>query len=349
MHAETPMANIFAGSSTGRSTDSNKDKFVFIRRTTSFLESAQIGSKELFTEARVSVGPYWRSSTSPAIATGLDPNEIKLLLPRILNIAAEDRDFNQAVNEFYKELRTEVPHGEGTKLNIGLVADNDKPVAEDNLPLELMDYLRYRHVRKHPFVAPDMDSGLAFVKYRFYMHDPEEANTLQRKANEAADKAMTIFLSIKNSPRVDMILTIMNIDPVAIANKNPSNARAEKDAALRKVATDNPMEFMRIYEIDNFEERYLAFALLHGAILKRIGDAFVDTSNNDALANNVDEMIMWLKQPQNTNRIMMYKTKLQQRLNGPVLTLPKKIVDTPEAPAPKAPAKAEKPVEKATE
>ncbi len=294
------------------------DKMVYIRRKKSFLETVQQAGASFFEDGRLSVGSYFASKNSPSIGSGLSINEQQLLLPAILNMSVEDRDFRKAVNSFYAEFFTPIPHGEeGLKLNIGLWASNDLPLSLDNMPLNLTDYLRYRHAKGHPHVAGSEAEAKANGNKMFYIYDPV-ISAAGRKSNASLqDQAMQEYLAIKESEdKVDKLLTLLGVDPVRlVALKKSEDPLTAKQVALREIATGQPAKFLAKKDVDNYEQRYTIQSLLNAGIWQELsGGIIIDPRNNSTIGVTVVEAIAWMKDSANNNKLVLYKTTLQEYL-----------------------------------
>lgn len=333
----------FSSHTTGLATDHKNDRFVYIKRSASFLERVQNKSATMFEEARMGVGPYWESSNSPVMGSGLTVIEKKLLLPPILGVDASDRDFYARLDNFYAEMYTSVPFKEGRKLNIGLELSNSSPVSADNMPINVMDYIRYRHIVKHPHVAKDEATSKGLSKYQYFLFDPEVSATNTKNTSDLADEAMKLYLNIKDSAERDMLLAVMDVDIVKLS-MNVLNPVAERQKALKKLALTDSAKMMAAYNKPHFEHYYIMNMLLFTGVLKRVGNAFMDSANNDILANNEKEMLVYLNNPTLTGKINAYRIKMQDRA-GELATLSRKIEASMESGVPK-PAAPQKPAAK---
>src|SRR4051812_5762405 len=101
-------------------------KVIEIKRQFNQLALAQTDPEvqEWFGQSFRAIGPY--NEETGVIATGLNFDEQKLLLPGFIGIEATDKDFRTAVTRRYHEFLTRVPRM-GIKLQISL--------EDDNLPL----------------------------------------------------------------------------------------------------------------------------------------------------------------------------------------------------------------------
>src|SRR6187551_879291 len=135
-------------------------KKVTIFRSGSFMSRAQgADTDEYFSMGKVSVDSYFEKKDSRRVATGLSFEEEELLLPSFVDASPQEREFRKNVSAFYTDISTKIPYPGGITLEIGLSSNNDKPVSKDNMPLDTMDFIRWRHAKGHPFMAASKEEA----------------------------------------------------------------------------------------------------------------------------------------------------------------------------------------------
>lgn len=294
-------------------------KIVYLRRTYTFMDDVQKEAQEFMSMSRKAIGSYWKSQSSKAIGTGLDYNEQQVILPLVVDCEPTDRDFRDRVRNFYKEILTHVEFGkEGTKLEIGLLLDNDKPVTYKdanglmNIPIEPMDYIRYRHAMEHPQVAKDRQSSLGDPLKLYYIFDPEVENKQQVASTKTADQAMEIYLKLRDdAPKVYDLLLVLGVDPRDFDGPNADVLRAQR---LREVAEKQPNDFIKTYKVDNFELRAKINGLLSTNIFTRVGDRIYETSTNTLIAKDLDEAVKVLQDDQFKDKFVIWMGNYQDIL-----------------------------------
>src|SRR5690606_22846505 len=87
-------------------------KKIFIKRNRPFIHEQlhSTEAREYLSLSRRSIGSYWATKDSRRSGTGLNDEEVKLLLPQILEVQADDRDFRKTVGRFYEEISTLIPY-----------------------------------------------------------------------------------------------------------------------------------------------------------------------------------------------------------------------------------------------
>lgn len=282
-----------------------------IFRNQSFLEKAQQGIAEYMALTKQSIGGYWDQSS---IGTGLTIIEQELLFPYVLDIPVEDRGFRPAVREFYAKFNTPVPYKDGVELEIGLTKSNDKPLSKDNLPIKMLDYLRYRHAKSHPFVAANAQEARGNQMKKFYIFDKAASDQATTNLNALKDEALQVYLQIKDDKKkVVAMLTLMGTDPRKFSGINAEDLR---QTALREMADKDPGKVVKTYKLDNFEERYLIQAMVNTGVLRVYGSRYVVASNGDAFGNDIDEAISRFKNAADKELIVALKATAQEALKS---------------------------------
>lgn len=302
-------------------THKNSHKITIYRALT-FIEKAQQtsngkqqGAADFLSLGKQDIGGYFASKNSSAPGTGLTLPEIKLLLPDILYMHVDDRDFNKSVKEFYGKLKTDVPYGKGVELEIGLEQSNSEPVSKDNMPINPMEYIRYKHALGHPFVAPSEGDARRDSRKRYYIYDRKLEEKRSAGAIATKDEALTIYLGLKDDKeKVKAMLTLMGTDPRDFTGDHADSLRSQ---ALREMAEKRTGDFLALYNIDNFEERFVIQTMVNTGVLKQIGARFMISSNGETFGNDINEALMVLKDTksaENQAKISALKATMQDAL-----------------------------------
>lgn len=301
-------------------------KTVELHRHFTFIESAQQDPevKAWFNSSFKPIGPYYQGK---AVATGLSFEEQKLLLPDLLGIEANDKDFRQAVTKHYESILTNIPD-KGLVLEIGL-EDNSMPLSASNLPLNLRDYLIYRHAKKHPHVAINLEEAQKLIVKRFYIVDPEVIATDQLELNQLEDKAMTYYFAHKaDTIKVDQILTMLGVN---IKKLSPQDKLLE----FKKASKRNPElgeieqkekldQFIKLSVDEDLSLKYMIQELIGAQVLEKIGqNILIKEHDNQLLGENTQDAVLFLKNPKNSRILNLLKAEYQMKLKRNDLQLEK--------------------------
>lgn len=297
-------------------------RVVTIYQSSSFINKAQnIDVKEFITSAIKEIGSYFERGGSTKIASGLSIIEEKLLLPEHLGVSETDKEYFKERNKFYSNFATKIPFI-GLRLEIGLTNDNDAPLSynksdssKSNLPINLMDYLRYRHAANHPWVAISEKAGKGNQLKKFYIDDPVVST--QGKADLIAeqDKALTIYLQVKNNPeKVDMMLTLLGLDPRDIIGQTAEQTTSMRMEKLRSFVNTQAVVFQQVFEDRNFEIKYTIRTMVNTGIITKVGSKLLITETGETLGNE-DETIEFFKdEKSNSDKIAVLKARVQEAL-----------------------------------
>lgn len=290
------------------STTANSRK-VKIYRLSDFLTRAQGNQiQDFLSMSHEGIGAYFQPN-SPAIGTGLTNTEVEVLMPIMLQVSVDDKTFRAEVNKFFNSIDTKVDFTHGTELEIGLEKDNNAPISEKNLPINTMEYIRYRHACKHPQVALSKEAGHGNQLKRFYIYDPEAVAKQQDKAVVDADRALEKYLSIaKDEKQVDIALTLLGEDIRTFAKPT------DKQKKLREFADKQPAKFLEAAEGDHIEDKASFRQMKLADQILEVAGSFYIKSNKQFLGKSEDEAIMTLKSPDMSEMLLVLKGNTQENM-----------------------------------
>lgn len=299
---------------------------VTIFRIGSFLSKAQNADTASFqSQSKEPIGSYFESRTSTKIGSGLSDEETALLLPRFIDREPNDRDYREKVSEFYRDITTPVPFNGGVELEIGLLEANDKPISKDNMPINVNDYIRYRHAIKHPHVALSKEAATGNLLKRFYVFDKQAIENKKINNNISKDAAIEYYLKVKEDMKqVDTMLILMGIDIREFAGVK--NANDAKKAKLRELAEAKSDLFTKQYESGDIEIRGLILGMIKTKVLKEVASRILVTSDNEELGLNMEEAIYFFKDEANSERVIALRALYQESLTTPVVPEARKTV-----------------------
>lgn len=289
-----------------------KPKYVHIKwNTTTSMFSQYAQSLETYTDSVKSVGSYFEKDGSRAIGSGLTSAQKNILLPALIGYSPEEREFAAKSKEFFLELRTVIPaDADGLKLNIAL-EDETKPLSKDNMPQNVMDFIRYHHISGHPHVAKTQAEATGNSNKQFFVFDPTK--TLDSVVEETAikDEAVGYYLAMvqeakvkKSNQRIDMMLTVLGKD---IRNIAPLS----KNLELRELADKKAKEFVDAYKDKSLAVKWFITRLVRNNIVKQVGNTYID--NNITLGRSEEETILWITDPTNAQAVLFLKERLQEK------------------------------------
>lgn len=279
---------------------------VYIRRLPQFASAAQKDLEEYFANSQRGYGSYFTKG-SVRTATGLTPTEEDLLMPYILSIPKEDRDFRKGVTGWFEGISVKVPAKEGLPLEIGLYKSNSEPVGPDNLPLSITDYIKYRHALGHPWIAASEDSGRGNQLMQYYIFDPNEVSKVAVNQNEERDEALGYYLTIKSNARsVGMYLTLLGVRTNTIR-------KGEEAVELRKIVDKKPKAFITLYNDKDKEIKYIIEEMVNYGILERVNTRVLLKETGEQIGRDIKEAVLYLKDSRNTKMYATLQARLQEK------------------------------------
>lgn len=282
---------------------------ITIFRSNSFLSAAQGKDiKDFFSASSRSIGAYFESASSRRIGTGLSFEEEKLLLPEILEVPAEHVEFRKKLADFYADMDTKVPYDNGLTLEIGLTNSNTDGVSSSNMPLKLMDYLRYRHAIKHPQVAMKKEDADGNNMKDFYIFDKAEVSKRSTKLRELQDQAMKAYQDTKgDDTKVKQALILLGVNPDQVLPE-------EHIDLLRNAAEKDPKKFLDIIQDKDLETLAWLKSMVDNNVLKVMHQKYFDTETDQMIGSNQEEAIYYFRDDLHSDHVGTLKARLQDKL-----------------------------------
>lgn len=292
-------------------------RIIEIHRHLSFAEGAQSDPevKAWFDGAFRPIGPYFEGKKT---ATGLSFDELSLLMPDIIGVESDNKqEFRREVRDYFDSILHRVPSN-GLKLEIGLENDN-LPLGRDNLPLNIKDYVAYRHIKGSPKVAMSLDGAEKDPTKNFYIVDPEEVTSETLKLNALEDEALTQYFQFKDDDvKVDQVLTMMGVN---IRGMDHSDKVIKfKSMVIRNENLSEPdqrsafMRFIDLCKDPDLSMKYMVQELIGAQVLEKVGTAILLKESGQKLGDNLRETIMFLNNDKNSRILNMLKAEYQAKI-----------------------------------
>lgn len=286
---------------------------VIVYQKPGMISAVQKELDEYYAMANVSIGGYWSNKTH---GNGLSISEKKLLLPIILDIHPEDRDFNKAVKEFYtSSMVSKIPYKTGLTLEIGLERSNKEPVGPDNMPININDFIRYRHIIHHPDVAATEAENTMLKK--FYVFDPMADQLRKEMELEVKNRAMEKYLNLKDDKKKSRVV-------MRLLGELPSKYKTEGEfqTALKGFAETKPEMFIKAAEDKDGATKFVIESMVDAKVLRRVGEAIVTVGEGELLGHSLDEVVIEFGKESRAELITTLKIRLQEanRVKTPAVT-----------------------------
>lgn len=286
-------------------------------------------------EAFRAIGPYTRGRGIPA--SGLNFHEEKILLPEIIGAEPNDLHFRAKVQQLYYEFLTRVPKG-GLKLQVGL-QDPSRPLytlEKDkngnptetidrnsiNMPIDVRDYITYRHALQSPEVAKDEAEANKLYGKNFYFVDHEIVAKTASTINQLEDKAATLYFKFKDDPiKLDQILGMMGVNTYGMTK----NAKVIKlKSFTQKADKEKLQKFIDIAQDEDLALKYIITSLIGAQFFRQVGTNILYEESGQKVGDNLEDAVLYFKNVKNSRENLMLMQQYEARFKNRTVSMPSK-------------------------
>lgn len=198
-----------------------------------------------------------------------------------------------------------------TKIMLTNALESEKCVY--GYPINIEDYLMYRHCLLYKDIAKD----LAFINsdnnIRFYFKDDAKEAEKNKKFHEQVVKAMSNYVNaIADSILFDAVYTqycVLNNYPVVSSLAKP---RIERETDLMEFSRREPVKFNKIYSNPNLKlMAEIELLIAHGELVRSEYNQQISTAEGVTIGANMNEAVAWFKKVENTSAVNAYRAKLR--------------------------------------
>lgn len=180
-------------------------------------------------------------------------------------------------------------------------------------PVNLEDYLMYRHCLLYKDVAKDTALINSDKSIRFYFKDNQkEARKLEKHRLEVNKAKANFVACLTDDSLFDAIYMqycIINNLPVIYSLSEP---RIDREIKLDKFSTDDPVKFNRIF--NNKDIKLIAtieMLIARGELIRYRDNQNIMSTDGTLIGANMGEAVAWFKNPNNTSVVNAYYNKLK--------------------------------------
>lgn len=206
------------------------------------------------------------------------------------------KKIREALNEKIKSLNVL----EGTKYKYGY-------------PVNLSDYLMYRHCLLYHDIAKDIALINSDPSIRFYFKDDVKEAQKRRKYRESVNRAKANYVAcLADNTLFDAVYIqycVVNNLPII---SSLAEDRLEREVKLDKFSTDEPIKFNKIF--NNKDNKLIAnieMLIARGELIRSQYNQNITSSDGEFIGANMGEAVAWFKNPNNTSAVNAYMTKLR--------------------------------------
>ena len=180
-------------------------------------------------------------------------------------------------------------------------------------PVKIEDYLMYRHCLIYKDVAKDPAFVNIDANVRFYFRDDaKEAINAEKKRREI-NKAKANYVTCIGD---DTIFEAVYIQ-YALAKNLPvmpslAESKLIKESNLDRFSTEEPALFNKIFnDGDKLIKATIEKLIARGELIRLAHNQNITSATGEFIGSNINEAVIWFKNPDNTSTVNAYKEKLK--------------------------------------
>ena len=180
-------------------------------------------------------------------------------------------------------------------------------------PVNVEDYLMYRHCLLYNDVAKDVALINSDLSIRFYFKDDQKEADKLKKFRLEVNRAKGNYVScLTDNELFDAIYVqycVLNGLPVI---SSLAEDRLSREIKLDKFSTDEPVKFNKIF--NNKDVKLMATIeslIARGELVRLQHNQNITTAEGEFIGANIGEAVTWFKNPNNTSVVNAYYNKLK--------------------------------------
>lgn len=201
---------------------------------------------------------------------------------------------------------------EALKDKINRIIDVETKKCSLGYPINVEEYLIYRHCLVYNDVAKDIALINSDPSIRFYFKDNKKEEDRKRKYRIEVNKAKANYVTaLANDEIFDAIYIqycVTNNLPVA---SSLAENRLDKEIKLDKFSTDEPVKFNKIFNDKDLKLiSTIELLISRGELVRSQYNQNISTVDGDFIGSNMKEAVIWFKNPDNSSFVNALINKL---------------------------------------
>ena len=246
----------------------------------------------VYAEAKRKIGSTFSSNGD--ILTGLTFGEQQKYLPAVIGVDSKDVNFQREVKTYYQNMTVVVEHG-GTSLEIG--------VDEDENPINLMDFIRYKFACAHPHVAKDEAEIKSKRTYKYFVYDTEIEKVKKLSNVKRRKEAYKEFIKLTaDESKVNQLLMVYGYSPKTMDE-------AQKEITLENELEGNPTQFLDYAQDKNIQHQAFIQDCISNEVIRRVGNTYLN--GDESIGDSLEEAVLYLKDKKNSETYTTLKARLK--------------------------------------
>lgn len=180
-------------------------------------------------------------------------------------------------------------------------------------PINLEDYLMYRHCLLYKDVAKDMALINSDPTIRFYFKDDQKEVEKLKKFRLEVNKAKSNYVAcLADDDLFDAIyIQYCNLNGQPILSSLAED-KLNREIKLDKFSSEEPVKFNKFF--NNKDVRLMAIIerlIAHGELVRSEYNQNISTNEGVLIGANMNEAVIWFKNPENSSIVNAYHNKLK--------------------------------------
>lgn len=217
-----------------------------------------------------------------------------------------EEEYQKADRTTTKKLR------EALKIKINALNALEGTKHKYGYPLNMSDYLLYRHCLLYNDVAKDVALVNADASVRFYFKDDVKEAKKRQDFRQQVNRAKANYVACLSDDKLFDAIYIQ----YCLANNLPvisslAEDRLEREIKLDKFSTEHPDKFNRIFNNkDNKLIAQIEMLIARGELTRLQYNQNITTADGDLIGANMKEAVAWFKNPANASVVNSYLNRL---------------------------------------
>lgn len=180
-------------------------------------------------------------------------------------------------------------------------------------PINVEDYLMYRHCLLYNDVCKEMSLINSDVNYRFYFKDDNKEKDRINKHRLAVNKAKANYIKAIEDNKLfnDVFIqycSLMGYPVIQYLAKD----EIDKQNMLDKFSSEEPEKFNKIFTNKNLElVSTIEILIARGELIRLPNSQNITTSDGTFIGANMGEVVAWFNDPANSSYVNAYYNKLK--------------------------------------
>lgn len=241
---------------------------------------------------------------SGSVLKGIDFAEEQKLLPAVIGVPSDHVEFLSKVNNWYSNMNIPVPHNIGITLETG--------TTEDGIPLNVLDYLKYKYAIAHPEVASSKQEAASNMNYRYYVEDLSYEIMETNKKVGLKKQAYKEFIKLTENEE-KLVAVLFAMAPKmgqSVSTVAKISTKEEKENLLSDYIEKDASLFINLCGDADLEMRAEIEAMVDSGVLIKAGNRIIFGS--EPLGETVEEAISYLKSASHSETYTILKAKHDQ-------------------------------------